>query len=123
MLLTYPAGGPAALLPFLRRTGLQQQQQPSATLVRARWLIGTMVVTALVNLVYLGPETTRVMGVRKHQETRDGKKSYDAGPHSKAMEALNKQFGILHSLSTIVNLGGLGAMVWYAGLLGQGLRL
>lgn len=82
-----------------------------------------MFVTALVNLVYIGPKTTEVMGLRKHQETRDGKKSYDAGPHSKEMQVLNKQFGILHSVSTLINLAGLGAMVWYGAILGEGLTL
>lgn len=79
--------------------------------------------TALLNWAYLGPKTTEVMGLRKHQETRDGKKSYDAGPHSKEMQALNKQFGTLHGVSTIVNMVGLGAMIWYAGVLAEGFRL
>lgn len=82
-----------------------------------------MFITALANLVYIGPETTRVMGARKHQETRDGKKSYDAGPHSKEMDRLNRRFGILHGISSLVNMVGLGAMVGYAGLLGQRLSM
>ena len=86
------------------------------------WLIGTMFFTALLNLVYLGPQTTKVMGLRKHQETRDGKKSYDAAPPSSEMQALNRRFGILHGSSAFVNLVGLGAMVWYGGVLGQKLR-
>ncbi|KAI8936644.1 hypothetical protein NX059_007043 [Plenodomus lindquistii] len=118
MLLTYPSG-PSTLLPFLTSAPKTQ----TATDVRAAWLIGTMFITALANLVYIGPETTRIMGIRKHQETRDGKKSYDAGPHSKEMEGLNRQFSILHGVSSLVNMVGLGAMIWYAGLLGQGLRI
>jgi len=116
LFLTYPSGGPASLLPSAWSASAKS---PAATDVRARWLIGTMFLTALANLVYVGPETTRVMGMRKHQETRDGKKSYDGGPHSQEMERLNRQFGLLHGVSTMVNLAGLGAMVWYAGLLGQ----
>ncbi|KAF2850204.1 hypothetical protein T440DRAFT_397573 [Plenodomus tracheiphilus IPT5] len=118
MLLSYPSG-PTALIPLLSSTPKLQ----TATDARAVWLIGTMFITALANLVYIGPETTRVMGIRKHQETRDGKKSHDAGPHSAEMEALNRQFSILHGVSSLVNMVGLGAMVWYAGLLGQGLRM
>lgn len=87
------------------------------------YLIGTMFVTALLNLVYVGPQTTEVMRLRKHQETRDGKKSYDAGPHSKEMQKLNKQFSILHSVSSLVNMAGFGAMVWYGGVLGEGVRI
>lgn len=102
-----------------------------------------MFITGLANLVYIGPETTRVMRLRKHQgmsgdllvavrtgrgceyeltecfhtETRDGKKAYDAAPHSEAMQKLNTQFSILHSISSVTNLIGLGAMIWYAGSL------
>lgn len=82
-----------------------------------------MFVTALANLVYIGPQTTKVMGLRKHQETRDGKKSWDEGPHSREMEKLNRQFGILHGVSSLVNMVGLGAMVWYGAVLGEGMRL
>jgi hypothetical protein len=91
--------------------------------------IATMFVTSLANLVYLGPTTTKVMIERKHQgmqnglrkasghlhgaETRDGKRSYDSGPQSTEMEKLNKKFGALHGASTVVNLIGFGAMIWY----------
>jgi hypothetical protein len=85
------------------------------------WLIGTMFVSGLINLVWAGPETTRVMGLRKHQETRDGKKSWDEGPHSQEMQALNKKFGMLHGVSTLVNMVGLGAMIWYGAVLGEGM--
>jgi hypothetical protein len=121
MLLTYPRGASSLLPSYLLSTSTSLTT--SATDTTASWLIGTMFVTALVNWVYVGPKTTEVMGLRKHQETRDGKKSYDAGPHSKEMEVLNKQFGVLHGVSTIINLGGLGGMIWYGGLLGEGLRL
>jgi hypothetical protein len=82
-----------------------------------------MFVTALLNLVYVGPQTTEVMRLRKHQETRDGKKSWDEGPHSAEMQKLNKQFGILHGVSSLVNMLGLGAMIWYGAVLGEGVRL
>jgi hypothetical protein len=121
MLLTYPRGASSLLPSYFLSTSTSLTT--SATDTTASWLIGTMFITALVNWVYVGPKTTEVMGLRKHQETRDGKKSYDAGPHSKEMEALNKQFGVLHSVSTIINLVGLGAMMWYGGVLGNGLSL
>lgn len=82
-----------------------------------------MLVTALINWAYLGPLTAKYMSLRKHQETRDGKKSHDPPPHSKEMVELNKRFGMLHGMSTVVNLVGLVAMVWYGGVLGKGLRL
>ncbi|KAF2994696.1 hypothetical protein E8E13_002540 [Curvularia kusanoi] len=116
MLLTYPSGS-SRLLPFLSSTPVIQ----SATDRLNVWLLGTMFVTALSNLVYVGPKTTEVMVKRKHQETRDGKNAYDKGPHSKEMEKLNREFTILHSISSVTNLVGLGAMVWYGAVLGSGL--
>ena len=70
-------------------------------------------VTAVANKVYIQPATTKTMRERKHQETRDGKKAYDAGPHSDAMQALNRKFGILHGASSLVNIFACIATVWY----------
>ena len=55
-------------------------------------------------------------------ETKDGKKSYDNGPHSKEMQRLNKSFSRLHGLSALTNLAGLGATVWYGFLLAERLQ-
>lgn len=52
-------------------------------------------------------------------ETRDGKKSYDAGPHSPEMQRLNKKFGMLHGISSLTNLGGLFAQLYYGVVLAQ----
>jgi hypothetical protein len=82
-----------------------------------------MFVTAVANLLYVGPKTTEIMRLRKHQETKDGKKSYDEGPHSQEMQALNKQFGVLHGISSLTNLVGLGAMIWYGAVLGSHLSI
>jgi hypothetical protein len=82
-------------------------------------LISSMLVTGMINMLYVGPQTTRVMERRKHQETRDGKKSYDKGPHSKEMQALNHSFGVLHGISSVLNLGGVIAMIWYGFLVAE----
>lgn len=76
-------------------------------------------VAGLVNAAYVGPLTTKTMRERKHQETKDGKKSYDAGPHSPEMQALNRKFGQLHGASTLVNLAGVVATLWYGFYLGD----
>ncbi|KAK8199068.1 hypothetical protein HDK77DRAFT_496291 [Phyllosticta capitalensis] len=81
-------------------------------------LIAAMGVAGLANLVVVGPATTSVMKERKHQETRDGKKSYDAGPHSAEMQALNRKFAVMHGVSSAMNLVVLGAAVAYAFLIG-----
>jgi hypothetical protein len=46
-------------------------------------------------------------------ETRDGKKSYDPSPHSKEMQKLNKSFGKMHGMSSLINLVGFLATAWY----------
>ena len=53
------------------------------------------------------------MKERKHQETRDGKKSYEPGPQSKEMRRLNGTFGRMHGASALTNLVGLGVTVFY----------
>ncbi|EXJ82162.1 hypothetical protein A1O1_08231 [Capronia coronata CBS 617.96] len=73
----------------------------------------TMFVSGVLNATYIGPATTKCMRERKHQETRDGKKSYDPPPHSKEMQALNEKFGRLHAASSLVNMLGWAATIWY----------
>ena len=52
-------------------------------------------------------------------ETIDGKKSYDPPPHSKEMIALNKKFGKLHGVSSLVNLFAILATLYYGMVLGK----
>jgi len=84
--------------------------------------ITTVFVLNAANLVWAGPVTTRIMKERKHQETRDGKKYYDAGPHSTEMQRLNKAFSRMHGISALTNLIGLGVTVWYGFLLAERLQ-
>ncbi|RDW57522.1 DUF4149 domain-containing protein [Aspergillus mulundensis] len=81
--------------------------------------LATAFVTGLVNFGVLRKLTVDTMRERKHQETRDGKKSYDPPPHSKEMIALNKKFGRLHGLSSLVNLVTLGATIFYGVVLSK----
>ncbi|CAD6442857.1 209ed46b-7599-4741-b4be-838acc39bfe4 [Sclerotinia trifoliorum] len=91
-----------------------------------RWSVlvplATMFVTGLANMVVIGPATTRLMKERKHQETKDGKKSYDAAPHSKEMQRLNKAFGKMHGVSSLVNLVSFLATMWYGVSLAERLQ-
>lgn len=73
-------------------------------------------------MVVIGPATTRLMKERKHQETKDGKKSYDAAPHSKEMQRLNKAFGKMHGVSSLVNLVSFLATMWYGVSLAERLQ-
>ena len=100
--------------------------------------IAIMFGTSLLNLVVLGPATTKVMKQRKHQgwltvcgwtvyrrstddgtETRDGKKYHDPGPKSAEMTRLNSSFSKLHGASSLSNLIGTGAMIFYGVVLAE----
>jgi hypothetical protein len=79
--------------------------------------IATMFVAGIVNLVLL-PTTQQVMKERRGQVKRDGKEWYAEGPHSAEMQALNKKFGMLHGISSLLNLGSLISLVAYGFTLG-----
>ncbi|KAI9041177.1 DUF4149 domain-containing protein [Aspergillus affinis] len=81
--------------------------------------MATAAVTGLLNMFVLLPVTIKTMKERKHQETRDGKRSYDPAPHSKEMTALNKKFGRIHGLSSLTNLICLGATIYYGASLSK----
>ncbi|KAK0786415.1 hypothetical protein LTR02_012549 [Friedmanniomyces endolithicus] len=81
--------------------------------------IAMMFGTSLLNLAVLGPATTRVMRRRKQQETRDGKRYYEAGPKSEEMQKLNSSFTYLHSAASLSNLVGTGAMIFYGFVLAE----
>lgn len=141
MALTYPGIGNLSPL-----GGANDSNSLSGVLEpRNRWNvlipIASVFVMNAVNLVWAGPVTTRIMKERKHQgecpclmidvmdadssdglETRDGKKYYDNGPHSKEMVRLNKAFSRMHGVSALTNLVGLGVTVWYGFLLAERLQ-
>lgn len=53
------------------------------------------------------------MKQRKHQETRDGKKYSDPGPHTDEMKRLNSTFSALHGASSLVNLVDILLLIYY----------
>ncbi|KAG8624151.1 hypothetical protein KVT40_009127 [Elsinoe batatas] len=117
-ILTYPGETQVAAAGH----SLRSNAGPSGLLADSNILpvalpLGAMLITSVANLAVLGPVTTKTMKQRHHQETRDGKKSYDAGPHSPEMQRLNKKFGILHGVSSLSNLIGWGGAMWYGLLL------
>jgi hypothetical protein len=46
-------------------------------------------------------------------EKKDGKRSWDKPPHSQEMLALNKKFGKLHGISSLLNLATFIAALVY----------
>ncbi|KAI5838939.1 hypothetical protein DFP73DRAFT_562699 [Morchella snyderi] len=79
--------------------------------------------SSLMNLFIVGPATTKIMKERRIQETKEGKKYYDEGPKSEAMQKLNSRFGKVHGISSMLALVGLLATGAYGGFLGTSLRL
>lgn len=51
-------------------------------------------------------------------ESKEGKKSWDAGPQSSEIQALNKEFGQIHGISALVNMFGMGFMIIYGFTIG-----
>ncbi|KAK1501644.1 hypothetical protein CTAM01_05868 [Colletotrichum tamarilloi] len=109
MALTYPGSRSLLGEQASSITGLLQESNRYTALLP----IATMFLTGLVNLAVVLPKTVTVMKARYAQEKKDGKKSYDAAPHSQEMQALNKSFGKLHGISTLINLAGFIAMIQY----------
>ncbi|PKS06833.1 hypothetical protein jhhlp_006909 [Lomentospora prolificans] len=113
--------------------------------VANRWTvlapIAAIFSSALFNLVVLLPATRKIMEQRKVQdilvtdtdidrkyfpstltcaaEKKDGKKSWEPAPHSQEMAALNKQFGKLHGISSLLNLTTFIASIVYGFHLGN----
>jgi hypothetical protein len=94
--------------------------------------LATIFLTGLANMAFVGPATTKTMRDRKSQgesclvtfrlrrliltsatERKDGKKSYDPPPHSEEMRKLNKKFGKLHGVSSLLNLATFIATIVY----------
>ncbi|CAN8097256.1 unnamed protein product [Discula destructiva] len=50
---------------------------------------------------------------RRRQEKKDGKMSWDPAPHSEEMATLNKKFGILHGISSLLNVVHFVATIVY----------
>ncbi|KAF4587773.1 mitochondrial outer membrane protein [Ophiocordyceps camponoti-floridani] len=90
--------------------------------VSSRWdsllPIATMFVTGVVNLTVLLPATVKTMKERRGQCKRDGKEWDAPGPHSDKMKELNKRFGMLHGISSLINLVTVLSAVGYGFTLG-----
>lgn len=104
----------------------------------ARWHsllpISVMAITGALNLTVLLPLTVDVMKKRRGQGMsnrcshmsytnhsvvkRDGKEWYAEGPHSDEMKTLNRKFGMLHGISSLLNLVTFAAAIGYGFTLG-----
>ncbi|EGD84761.1 hypothetical protein H112_08474 [Trichophyton rubrum D6] len=113
--LTYPGEKVAGRFGTSGLSGVFSESNRWNTLVP----IMTTFLSGITNLLVIQPATAKVMRQRKEQESIDGKKYTDAGPHSKEMMKLNKSFGKLHQLSAVVNLAALAATIYYGVVLAE----
>jgi len=77
-----------------------------------------MGLSALANLVAVGPWASKVMMQRVKAEEREGKSRSDPNI-SDELKGLNKQFGQAHGLSTLINFGTIGSILWYGIILSE----
>ncbi|CAE6468636.1 unnamed protein product [Rhizoctonia solani] len=75
----------------------------SSPAVIQAWVLASAATCNAVNLVYLGPKTTETM-FKRHKLERAEKVQYSDPAASAEMKALNKQFGALHGISSLLNL-------------------
>lgn len=87
----------------------------------ARASLGVAGAGAALNWGVLGPQTRGIMARRKHQEQVEGK-SCKAPDVSEDMRKVNKEFGKVHGISVLANLGTLAGLVAYGVVLSDGVR-
>ncbi|KAJ2980966.1 hypothetical protein NQ176_g2327 [Zarea fungicola] len=112
MALTFP--GSAALATGNGISTLLHESNRWGSLVP----IATMFVSGALNLLVLMPASREVMKKRQGQAKRDGKQWHEEGPHSDEMRALSKRFGMLHGISSLLNLAAIISSITYGFTLG-----
>ncbi|KAL7785522.1 hypothetical protein V8C37DRAFT_393919 [Trichoderma ceciliae] len=75
--------------------------------------IAAMFVSGFLNLAVLLPATTKTIKDRQGQAKREGKEWYDQDSLSEEMRALNKKFGMLHGISSLINIAAFVATLSY----------
>ncbi|GAA5891755.1 hypothetical protein JCM5296_001852 [Sporobolomyces johnsonii] len=100
-----------ALLDFYRRSGRLSKDDKNG------WLLGAMAISGVVNWLVVGPWTSSVMKKRHRRERIEGKDYSDADV-SPEMQSLTKRFGVLHGVSSLLNLGFIGSCIAHAAYVG-----
>lgn len=111
---------------------LTHYTSPKIIDVAQAYALGTVLLAQATNYLVVGPQTSkyatsyvslcrtdsanRIMFKRQKLEKDEGKKYTDAGV-SPEMQALTRQFGILHGVSSLANLGAVIALIFHGLLL------
>ncbi|SCV72749.1 BQ2448_4286 [Microbotryum intermedium] len=107
------SAGSLVLLGLYKRAGHVLSRHDSTS-----WVLGGMSVAGLLNLLIVGPWTTAIM-FRRHRVERLEGTTYSAPDPSPKMKSLNKRFAIAHSISSLLNLGFVFAVVGHAAWIAQ----
>jgi hypothetical protein len=97
------SAGLLALWTFKHPSLLENLANPSIAEVAQAYALAAATVSNLANLLVIGPITSKVM-FQRHKLEREEGKSYDQAGVSEQMKALNKRFGSLHGISSLLNL-------------------
>jgi len=89
-----------------------QLARPRVADVAQAYTLATTILTQAANLFIVGPMTSRTMFQRHRLEKEEGKSYNDAGVSDK-MKALNKTFGALHGVSSLLNLTSVLALAFH----------
>ncbi|CAI6340770.1 unnamed protein product [Periconia digitata] len=80
-------------------------------------------ITAVLNLVYFGPKSSRLMMVRRFQSEMEARNGPEGNSSKSAeMEKLDRSFKRAHAMSIHLNAIAIGATLWYGWSLASHLR-
>ncbi|KAF8168248.1 hypothetical protein B0H34DRAFT_760881 [Crassisporium funariophilum] len=83
--------------------------RPNVADVAQAYALGLVLLSQAANYFIVGPMTSKTMFERQRLEKEEGKVYSDPGVSSD-MKALNRQFGMLHGISSLANLGAVIAL-------------
>lgn len=83
--------------------------EPSVADVAQAYALGVVFLSQASNYFVIGPLTSKTMFQRQRQEKEEGKSYSDPGV-SDALKALNRRFGMLHGISSLLNLAAVIAL-------------
>ncbi|KAF8591964.1 hypothetical protein K439DRAFT_1650495 [Ramaria rubella] len=97
---------------------VSQWHKPIVADVAQAWALASVLLAQGTNDWFIGPMTSKTMFERHRLEKSEGK-SYNEEGVSAEMKALNKRFGALHGVSSLLNMGAVIALGFHGLWLGN----
>ncbi|TFK30397.1 hypothetical protein FA15DRAFT_662353 [Coprinopsis marcescibilis] len=97
---------------------LSSLHQPRLAEVAVVYSLGVVLISQALNFIVVGPMTSKIMFKRQKLEKEEGVQYNDAKA-SADMKTLNKQFGMLHGISSLLNLGAVISLIIHGLWLGS----